>query len=201
MEILQYNRIFKTIFISCFIFLPVISFANNFPVDAITVSSSVLLPVPTAGGSKPLFSLIISSTTVPSYTILDVSLSRGASTALQFNVWIQCGNLAFGSTTDQNLALINNPVSGYSYYRASMQHYCAEDTRVVADTPSAGSAQYNVTYSVTYVPYAIGSSTATTTDQRFLGSISFGLVIIITLLFLGFVGYIYNSFTTKKPWL
>jgi len=49
-----------------------------------------------------------------------------------------------------------------------------------------------------------GTSTPETTNATstiaYLGSIAFGQAIIITLLFLGFIGYIYNSIHTKKPW-
>lgn len=42
---------------------------------------------------------------------------------------------------------------------------------------------------------------ASTTDElRALGTISFGLGIIIVLMFLGFTGYIFNKISSKKPW-
>lgn len=45
------------------------------------------------------------------------------------------------------------------------------------------------------------TTTSATTTQAYLGSIAFGINIIIVLLFIGFVGYIWNSFEArKKPW-
>jgi len=47
-----------------------------------------------------------------------------------------------------------------------------------------------------------GSSTTTTatSTEAILGSISFGLAIIITILFIAVIGYVYNKITPKKPW-
>jgi len=46
-----------------------------------------------------------------------------------------------------------------------------------------------------------GTATATATStEALLGSIAFGQAILITLVLLGFVGYIFNHITSKKPW-
>lgn len=80
----------------------------------------------------------------------------------------------------------------------------------IALTSSDVTSLYNAGTGLTY-PFSGGggspppdlnylsTTTATSTDQL-IGSISFGLSIIITLLSIGISGYIFNSITPSKPW-
>lgn len=44
------------------------------------------------------------------------------------------------------------------------------------------------------------NSVATSTEVSYLGTLNFGVAIIITFIFLGFLGYIFNRISSKKPW-
>jgi len=45
-----------------------------------------------------------------------------------------------------------------------------------------------------------GTSTTATSTDALLGSIGFGLAVIITILFIAVIGFVYNKITIKKPW-
>jgi len=63
-------------------------------------------------------------------------------------------------------------------------------------TPSSG------TFTATTCGGGSGTSTtATTSIETLLGTLNFGIAIIITILFLMVVGFMYNNMTRKKPWL
>jgi len=52
----------------------------------------------------------------------------------------------------------------------------------------------------TPTPSPTGTSTVATSTEAYLGTLVLGNGIIITLLFLMVMGFLYNSFSTKKPW-
>jgi len=111
--------------------------------------------------------------------------------------------LMFACNTPGNASVINATVVDCS---ASSQYYSSYSTFIHASwTVDAGTSPGGATAS-TSCPGEGGtaSTTATSTDMtetdKLLGSIAFGQTIIITILFVGLVGYVYNKMTPKKPW-
>lgn len=136
----------------------------------------------------------------------------------------------FGQPTYANTALTRYLNHGNdSFYRgdnqtpedASVHYYISGDSPIGAYTNNAyvapaGSFVTCPTYSYEYeyeyqYPYPtpsidgspFGSYTdlSTSTTDRLLGSLNFGIAIIIVFFCLGFVGYVYNKITSKKSWL
>lgn len=82
-----------------------------------------------------------------------------------------------------------------------------------ASHTNGGSGVWEIqTYDTVFYVYGVDSyvppdneqiiaTTSIATTEEILSSISFGLTIIIVLLFTIFTGYLYNSVNSKKPWL
>jgi len=161
-----------------------------YPSDAITLNGQVSLPA----GSVTFYDLIATST----YTVLQATMQSSSKLVASGDI-ISCSNATTTAVASfPNLAtttILWNYGANLTESRANSSFLCInQPLRIIVPSGST----HTVFYSVTYVPRVMASSSPMSTDAIMT---SFGLAIIIGILFLFVVAYVYNQFKPKKPWL